>query len=143
ARPFLCLLLAVSTALGAAVPARACGCASPKPSDAKSAPQARLAAPAPKSCCQAAGEKRSCCSKGRDAAKSACGCSERARPNPGDRPAPADNDRPGCECVRCDCGTPAIPAAPPAPTQLTADAVHLALDSAVPPAFVPPPQVAD
>src|SRR5687767_3244527 len=99
-RPIVCLLLAVVTALGAVVPARACACTT---SAARTPPTSdRTAKPAAKSCCQPA-KKHSCCSPGSTCgtAKVSC-CGEPVRTEPAD---PS-----GCPCVRCDCGAPAAPA---------------------------------
>src|SRR5262245_23120865 len=137
-RPYFCLLITVSTAMGAVAPAPACGCASPGraapagPNGTKTEPQARPPAPAPKACCQ--GGKRSCCPAApRETAKSSCGCNDRASP------APTSSEPIGCECLQCACSTPADPSAP-APSPPSTDGNELlVLGSSVPPVLAPLP----
>jgi hypothetical protein len=112
-RAIVCLWLAVSTAIGAVNPARACACATPARPPAVPAKQ-RDAAPrfVAKSCCPSGAQKRSCCSPAPAGTKSSC-CGDKA---PADRsgkpPTSTPADTPGCHCLRCECE---IPAAPPAP----------------------------
>src|SRR6266545_1662782 len=118
-RPFVSLLLAVSTVIGAVAPARVCACVAPvKPPSAPQ--QERTAAPTPaaKSCCQPNAKKRTCCSpiSTGGTPKVPC-CGDKA---PADRPGksppvPIPADSPGCHCLRCDCDTPNVPPAPAAP----------------------------
>src|SRR6266487_2565260 len=121
-RPFVCLLLAVSTAVGTAVPARTCGCATPAATPpAPAGVRAALSTPAMKSCCQANAKKRACCSS-----TSTCGsenvvcCDGKARKTGPGHPARAA-DPPGCLCTRCDCDTPGVPPAPTAPATAIPD----------------------
>src|SRR5438876_2535530 len=99
-RPFVCLLLAVSTAVGTVMaPVRACACPA-APRDSNTQPAApRPAEPAPTAC-------HGCCPAG--TAKAAC-C--HAQPTPKS----ASEGLPGCQCARCECDGPTAPPAAPAP----------------------------
>lgn len=142
-RPFVCLLLAVSTAIGAAVPARACACVAPATtSSAPTGERAKHPIPAAKSCCQPTASKRSCCgptSNGGTSKASCCGGkapAERPEKSPA---APTSTDTTGCHCLRCDCDTASAPPAPttPAPASSVTDLDEHAAVSPVPPDFVP------
>jgi hypothetical protein len=134
-RSLVCVLLAVSTAIGAAVPARACGCtAAATPTGSH---PAREAAPVQvsKSCCKAGGAKKACCGRPHDPAKASC-CGDHSRPGPKNSSAPVGT--PGCDCVRCDCASHEAPPATPAPAPVTPDVgEQLAPAAAFGPLFVP------
>ena len=142
--PFVCLALAVSTAIGATVPARACGCSTPhKTETAVPKPTPQLQSPSiSTACCPSTTGKRSCCSQTRDTAKPACCCETDPQPKQTrpDQPKPDASYQLSCECARCDCSLPEVPPASSVPTQ---SAPHtgeqLTIDSVIPPAFVPPP----
>lgn len=108
-RSFVCLLLTVSTVIGAVAPAHACACAAPV--KFSPAPPAERANPptAAKSCCQVGATKQSCCRPTTVASAKASCC--------GDKPSPATSpaDLPGCHCLRCDCDAQGVPPAPAAP----------------------------
>src|SRR5262245_26600915 len=119
-RAIVCFLLAVSTAIGAVVPAHACACAAPSRTPATPENQ-RVAAPqsAAKSCCQSAAKKQACCAPTTicgTGTKSSC-CGDKARADrPGKLPTTSlPPDAPGCHCLRCECEVPPAPSAP-APT---------------------------
>jgi len=136
-RPFVCLLLAVSTVIGTVTaPVRACECGTR--SRGPDAPREAPAATAVPVVAEPAACHR-CCPPG--TVKAACCCRDKA-PAPPVRP--DDSGLPGCQCARCECdGTPAPPAVP-APTgdQLSAHAAPVADAALMPPAFLPLP-VAD
>ena len=119
-RSFVCLLLAVSTAIGGVAPARACACA--EPAKTPSTPvRERAVTPqsAAKACCQPNAKKRSCCAptSARNAAKASC-CDGVPLGQTGKAPtASTPTDSTGCHCLRCDCDTPNVPPTPaPTPT---------------------------
>src|SRR5436190_10531617 len=110
-RPIVCLLLAVSTAVGAVAPARACACTAPA-GTASTLVGGQAAAPVPavKSCCQPAAKKRSCCSASStcDPAKASC-CGNKAPVARTEKsPAPTPADPSGCHCLLCGCDAPAV-----------------------------------
>jgi hypothetical protein len=133
-RPVICVLLVVSTMIGAAVPARACGCtASARPTHSQPAPQA-AATPAPKSCCKAGGAKKSCCNRSGSTAKASC-CEQ---PHPATASDSAPPVAPGCDCLHCDCRSSEAPPATPAPAPVTPDVGDLLSQTAAfAPVFVP------
>ena len=142
-RSFVCLLLAVSTAIGAVAPARACACATP--AKTPSLPVKERAAalqPAAKPCCQPDAKKRACCPPAPTAGTSKASCCGDKAPcgRPGkSSTAPTPADSPGRKCLRCDCDTPNVPPAPaaPVPAASVPDLDEHAAVSPVPPAFVP------
>lgn len=118
-RSFVCLLLTVSTVIGAVAPAHACACATPAKTPSAPLPE-RVAIPAPaaKSCCQPGAKKRSCCSPASTSSAKVSCCDDQAPPagKPGkSSPAPTPADAPGCHCLRCDCETQSVPPAPAVP----------------------------
>lgn len=121
-RSLVCVLLAVSTAIGGIAPVRACACGTiaKVPATPTKTNQQAAATPAAKLCCQPGAKKRSCCSPpsaGGTAAKSSC-CGDAA---PADRTgtsaaASSQPDAPGCHCLKCECDAPdALAPAAPAP----------------------------
>ncbi len=142
-RPFVCLLLAISTATGTAAPLRACVCGTP--ARTKSVPahapleRAASAAPTAKSCCPPVAGKRSCCepSSNSGAAKASC-CDDKAPTGRSEKaPAPTPADAPGCHCLTCDCDTPVVPLAPAAPAPTAPDLDDHPTASPVPSGLVP------
>ena len=132
-RPYFSLLLAVSTAVGAVVPARACACATAaKP---HSMPMKELAAtplPAAKSCCLSNAAKRACCLRPTPGGTSKAACCE----------AKATADAPGCHCVRCDCDPADVPPSPVVPAPSAPDFDGHATASPVPVALISEPPTA-
>ncbi|HJZ56917.1 MAG TPA: hypothetical protein VKE74_18250 [Gemmataceae bacterium] len=133
-RPFVCLLLAVSTALGTVTaPVRACECgARSRGFDGPREVPAVAGVPVvaePAAC-------HRCCPPG--TVKAACCCRETTNTPPSRA---ADSGLPGCQCARCECEGPPAPPAVPAPTgdQLSAQATPIADAALVPPAFLPLP----
>lgn len=144
-RPIVCLLLAVSTAVGAVAPARVCACTAPAgAASTLVGVQVALPTPAVKSCCQPAAGKRSCCSASStcDPAKASC-CGNKAPATRTEKapPAPTPSDPSGCHCLRCDCDAPAVPPVP-APAPATADLTEHAAVSPVPAVLIAEPPTA-
>ncbi len=142
-RPFVCLLLAVSTVIGVVAPVRACACVAPaKPPSALH--QERTTAP--KSCCQPGAKKRSCCSPASTSSAKVPCCGDKAPAGkPGkSSPAPTPADSPGCHCLWCDCETPAVPPAPATPVTapVSPDLDGLAAFSPVPVVLIAEPPTA-
>jgi hypothetical protein len=146
-RPTLCLLLAVSTAIGTVGPVRACNCTTTyqgrpfKPAAVKTARQASPRVAAAKSCCQGAVEKRSCCSASPDPRqRPPCKCNDRAHTLPPGQPNPVGTDHSACECILCDCGLVHTQPATQVPIQSSAElGEHLTLESAATLVLVPLP----
>ncbi len=148
-RSLVCLLLAVSTAIGGIAPARACGCGSPAktPSAAPIGAHqlAAVALPTAKSCCQPTAKKRSCCSP-----TAACGTAAKAsccgNTTPTDRieTSSADAqpaDAPGCHCLKCECDAPDAPAQA-APVPVAPDLDEYVTASPVPTGLISEPPTA-
>ena len=143
ARPFVCLLLAISTAICTAAPLRACVCGTSAQTKSVPAhvPPERAASTTPTaiSCCPPVAGNRSCCgpTSNGGAAKASC-CDDKALTGRSEKaPAPTPDDAPGCQCLTCDCDTPVVPAAPVAPAPTAPDLDDHATASPVPPGFVP------
>jgi hypothetical protein len=114
-RPILCVLLAVTTAVGTTPALRACGCGD------RSRPARQTAPPPPPTCCT-----KGCCAT---EAKTAKHCCDR-KPRPA---APSSCQMAGCDCEQPDTQTP------PAPTTAApADSVAGSPPPA-PPVLLPPP----
>ncbi len=142
-RPILCLLLAVATAMGTVLPARACACATPVRAPVIPASErAAKPAPAAKPCCQTDLQKRSCCSPGSTCGtvKTSC-CDKQTTTGRTGQPAqPADV--PGCHCLRCECETPAVPPAAHASLPVAPDLDGPATVSPVPVVLISDPSTA-
>ncbi len=136
-RPFVCLLLAVSTAIGATVPTRACGCTpaarNPAPPESPTQPLTS-SAPKPQPCCD-----RPCCAVNRTAATPGCCCE---MPAQADEPRPDQGDSPEARPARCDCDAPGLPPPPATPSPAGPDLSDAGPASVVPPAFVAGPPTA-
>ncbi len=140
-RSVVCLLLAVSTAIGGIAPARACDCATP--AKTPSIPVKERAAPpqhAIKSCCEPNAKKRACCPSASTGGTAKASCCDNKVPceRPG-TPSPTPTDSAGCHCVRCDCDPPGAPPAPAAPAPAISDLDEHAVASLVPPVLIPGP----
>lgn len=147
-RSFVCLLLAVSTVIGAVAPAHACACAAPaKTPPAPQQEQVATPTPAAKSCCQPGAKKRSCCSPPSTSSPKVACCGDKAPPasKPGKpSPAPIPADSPGCHCLRCECETQGVPPTPAAPitAPVTPDLDGLAAVSPIPVVLITEPPTA-
>jgi hypothetical protein len=146
-RPFVCLLLTVSTVISATTPVQACGCSSFTGASAflsvpETTNQSSLSTSTPQSCNQSSGAKRSCCSTSlvQGATTPSCCCREAVRPAPctpleTGQQVVAEEPAGSCSCIHCDCGTNETPIAPtiPSPTSTTDAAASC---STIPPIFV-------
>jgi hypothetical protein len=148
-RPFVCLLLAVSTVIGAVAPVRACACLppprTPAPSPETPNEPAVTSVSAPTPCCNLP-----CCAANRGARTAGC-CCEAPAPSGEARPDTPKPDREGgpagspkssspCDCDRGD-GSSA-PAAPAAPATPASDPGDYATVSPVPTVLLAEPPTA-